>query len=153
MKVSVNKLENVVGDMELIETKMTGFCTFNGKWRSTKERIYRIEIKMEMSDGTSYVSSVNTSKFTYKPAGPATGRFPIDDISELDRALCKLNITRDFDIEEVGYYTDTYSLYVEYEDDPTPHLIAQESFPYEPFGDNEVLSLVALDEDDLGGER
>ena len=54
-----------------------------------------------------------------------------------------------FDIEEVGYYTDTYSLYVEYEDDPTPHLIAQESFPYEPFGDNEVLSLVALDEDDL----
>ena len=54
-----------------------------------------------------------------------------------------------FDIEEVGYYTDTYSLYVEYEGDPTPHLIAQESFPYEPFGDNEVLSLVALDEDDL----
>lgn len=54
-----------------------------------------------------------------------------------------------FDIEEVGCYTDTYSLYVEYEDDPTPHLIAQESFPYEPFGDNEVLSLVALDKDDL----
>lgn len=54
-----------------------------------------------------------------------------------------------FDIDEVGYYTDRYSLYVEYEGDPTPHLIAQESFPYEPFGDNEVLSLVALDEDDL----
>lgn len=54
-----------------------------------------------------------------------------------------------FDIEEQGYYTDIYSLYVEYEDDPTPHLIAQESFPYEPFGDNEVLSLVALTEDDL----
>ena len=117
MKVSVNKLENVVGDMELIETKMTGFCTFNGKWRSTKERVYRIEIKMEMSDGTSYVSSVNTSKFTYKPAGPATGRFPIDDISELDQALRKLNITRDFDIEEhkwlldraARFLVDTYS--------------------------------------------
>ena len=54
-----------------------------------------------------------------------------------------------FDIEEVGDYTDTYSLYVEYEGDPTPHLIAQESFPYEPFGDNEELSLVALDKDDL----
>ena len=106
MKVSVNKLENVVGDMELIETKMTGFCTFNGKWRSTKERVYRIEIKMEMSDGTSYVSSVNTSKFTYKPAGPATGRFPIDDISELDQALCKLNIARDFDIEEHKWLLD-----------------------------------------------
>ena len=53
-----------------------------------------------------------------------------------------------FDIEEKDY-TDTYSLYVEYEDDPTPHLIAQESFPYEPFGDNETISLVALDEDDL----
>ena len=90
MKVSVNKLENVVGDMQLIEEKMTEFCTLNGKWRSTKERVYLIEIKMEMSDGTSYVSSVNTSKFTYKPAGPATGRFPIDDISELDQALRSL---------------------------------------------------------------
>lgn len=96
---------------------MTGFCTFNGKWRSTKERVYRIEIKMEMSDGTSYVSSVNTSKFTYKPAGPATGRFPIDDISELDQALRKLNITRDFDIVEhkwlldraARFLVDTYS--------------------------------------------
>lgn len=105
MKVSVNKLENVVGDMELIETKMTGFCTFNGKWRSTKERIYRIEIKMEMSDGTSYVSSVNTSKFTYKPAGPATGRFPIDDIAALDAALRKLEI-RDFDVEEHAWLLD-----------------------------------------------
>lgn len=53
-----------------------------------------------------------------------------------------------FDIEEKDY-TDIYSLYVEYEDDPTPHLLAQSSFPYEPFGDNEVLSLVALTEDDL----
>ena len=105
MKVSVNKLENVVGDMELIETKMTGFCTFNGKWRSTKERVYRIEIKMEMSDGTSYVSSVNTSKFTYKPAGPATGRFPIDDIAALDASLRKLEI-RDFDVEEHAWLLD-----------------------------------------------
>ena len=55
-----------------------------------------------------------------------------------------------FDIDDDGsYYTDTYSLYVEYEDDPTPHLLARESFPYEPFGDNEVLSLVAIDKDDL----
>lgn len=53
-----------------------------------------------------------------------------------------------FDIDE-GADADTYSLYVEYEGDHTPHLIAQASFPYEPFGDNEVLSLVALDEDDL----
>lgn len=106
MKVSVNKLENVVGDMQLVEEKMTEFCTLNGKWRSTKERVYRIEIKMEMSDGTSYVSSVNTSKFTYKPAGPATGRFPIDDISELDQALRKLNITRDFDIVEHKWLLD-----------------------------------------------
>lgn len=105
MKVSVNKLENVVGDMELIKTKMTGFCTLNGKWRSTKERIYRIEIKMEMSDGTSYVSSVNTSKFTYKPAGPATGRFPIDDIAALDAALRKLEI-RDFDVEDHAWLLD-----------------------------------------------
>ena len=30
MKVSVNKLENVVGDMQLIEEKMTEFCTFSG---------------------------------------------------------------------------------------------------------------------------
>lgn len=105
MKVSVNKLENVVGDMQLIEEKMTEFCTLNGKWRSTKERIYRIEIKMEMSDGTSYVSSVNTSKFTYKPAGPATGRFPIDDIAALDAALRKLEI-RDFDVEEHDWLLD-----------------------------------------------
>lgn len=105
MKVSVNKLENVVGDMQLIEEKMTEFCTLNGKWRSTKERIYRIEIKMEMSDGTFYVSSVNTSKFTYKPAGPATGRFPIDDISALDAALRKLEI-RDFDVEEHDWLLD-----------------------------------------------
>ena len=105
MKVSVNKLENVVGDMQLVEEKMTEFCTLNGKWRSTKERIYRIEIKMEMSDGTFYVSSVNTSKFTYKPAGPATGRFPIDDISALDAALRKLEI-RDFDVEEHDWLLD-----------------------------------------------
>lgn len=60
---------------------------------------------------------MNTSKFTYKPAGPATGRFPIDDISELDQALRKLNITRDFDIEEhkwildraARFLVDTYS--------------------------------------------
>lgn len=54
-----------------------------------------------------------------------------------------------FDTDDAGYTADMYSLYVEYEGDPTPHLIAQASFPYEPFGDNEVLSLVALDEDDL----
>lgn len=41
MKVSVNKLEGIVGDMEFVKEKMTGFCTLNGKWRSTKERIYR----------------------------------------------------------------------------------------------------------------
>ena len=106
MKVSVNKLENVVGDMQLIEEKMTEFCTLNGKWRSTKERVYRIEIKMEMSNGDTYVASVHTSKFTYKPAGPATGRFPIDDISELDQALRKLQITRDFDIIEHKWLLD-----------------------------------------------
>lgn len=105
MKVSVNKLNDVIGDMELIAEKMTEFCTLNGKWRSTKERVYRIEIKMEMSDGTSYVSSVNTSKFTYKPAGPATGRFPIDDIAALDAALRKLEI-RDFDVEEHAWLLD-----------------------------------------------
>lgn len=54
-----------------------------------------------------------------------------------------------FDLDEEAGHTDVYSLYVEYEDDPTPHLIVQESFPYEPFGDNETISLVALDEDDL----
>ena len=53
-----------------------------------------------------------------------------------------------FDIDEEAD-TDTYSLYVEYEGDPTPHLIAQEAFSYEPFGDNEALSLVVLDEDDI----
>lgn len=105
MKVSVNKLENVVGDMELIETKMTRFCTLNGKWRHTKERVYRIEIKMEMSDGTSYISSVHTSKFNYAPAGPATNRFPINDISALDAALRKLEI-RDFDVEEHAWLLD-----------------------------------------------
>lgn len=105
MKVSVNKLNDVIGDMELIAEKMTEFCTLNGKWRSTKERVYRIEIKMEMSDGTSYVSSVNTSKFTYKPAGPATGHFPIDDIAALDAALRKLEI-RDFDVEEHAWLLD-----------------------------------------------
>ena len=99
MKVSVNKLNNIVGDMELVEEKMTGFCALSGKWRHTKERVYRIEIKMEMSNGDTYVSSVLTSKFTYKPAGPATGRFPIDDIAALDAALRKLEI-RDFNIEE-----------------------------------------------------
>ena len=38
-----------------------------------------------------------------------------------------------FDIDE---YSDsnTYSLYVEYEGDPTPHLIAQETFSYEASG-------------------
>lgn len=105
MKVSVNKLENVIGDMQLIEEKMTEFCTLNGKWRSTKERVYRIEIKMEMSDGTSYISSVYTSKFTYAPAGPATNRFPINDISALDAALRKLEI-RDFDVEEHAWLLD-----------------------------------------------
>lgn len=44
---------------------------------------------------------------------------------------------------------NTYSLYVEYEGDPTPHLIARETFSYEPFGDNEALSLVVLDKDDI----
>lgn len=53
-----------------------------------------------------------------------------------------------FDIDE-GNGDDVYSLYVEYEGDPTPHLIAQESFTYDPFGDNEVLSIVAFDGDDL----
>lgn len=105
MKVSVNKLNDIVGDMQLIEEKMTGFCTLNGKWRSTKERVYRIEIKMEMSNGDTYVSSVLTSKFTYAPAGPATGRFPIDDIAALDAALRKLEI-RDFDVEEHAWLLD-----------------------------------------------
>lgn len=112
MKVSVNKLKGIVGDMQLIEEKMTEFCTLNGKWRSTKERVYRIEIKMEMSDGTSYISSVNTSKFTYKPAGPATGRFPIDDISELDQALRKLQITRDFDTIEHKWLLDRAARFI-----------------------------------------
>lgn len=106
MKVSVNKLNDIVGDMQLIEEKMTGFCTLNGKWRRTKERVYRIEIKMKMSNGDTYISSVYTSKFIYAPAGPATGRFPIDDISELDQALRKLNITRDFDIIEHKWLLD-----------------------------------------------
>lgn len=52
------------------------------------------------------------------------------------------------DIDEYAD-TDTYSLDVEDEGDPTPHLIARETFSYESFGDNEVLSLVVLDEDDL----
>ena len=38
-----------------------------------------------------------------------------------------------FDLDEEAGHTDVYSLYVEYEDDPTPHLIVQESFPYDPF--------------------
>lgn len=105
MKVSVNKLNDIVGDMQLIEEKMTGFSTFQGKWRSTKERVYRVEIKMEMSNGYTYISSVLTSKFNYAPAGPATGRFPIDDIAALDAALRKLEI-RDFDVEEHAWLLD-----------------------------------------------
>lgn len=106
MKVSVNKLENVIGDMELIEERMTEFYTLSGKRRSTKERVYRIEIKIEMSNGDTYTSSVYTSKFTYKPAGPATDRYPINDLAALDSALRKLNFTRDFDVEEHKWLLD-----------------------------------------------
>lgn len=95
----------VVGDMQLIEEKMTEFCTLNGKWRSTKERVYRIEIKMEMSNGDTYISSVNTSKFTYKPAGPATGRFPIDDLAKFHEALGKL-VIQDLDVKKHGDILD-----------------------------------------------
>lgn len=102
-------------------------------------------------------------RFVYKPSAPAhyatfddgTAVYAIS--SEYDEP-CDMRMSEQqgtgiiskayFDIDEEDG-DDVYSLYVEYEGDPTPHLIAQESFPYEPFGDNEVLYLVALTEDDL----
>lgn len=97
MKVNVKKLRGVPGDMQLVLIRQTDFVTPEGEERSTKERVYRIEIKMEMSDGRSYVADVHVSKFAYKPAGPATGRFPVEDLEDLDYALRGLTINRDFD--------------------------------------------------------
>ena len=114
MKVSVNKLENIVGDMELIETKMTGFCTFNGKWRSTKERIYRIELIFKMSNGDTHVSTAYISKFAYKPAGSVLGRYPIDDLAKFHEALGKL-VIQDLDVNKyAGILDEAAAQFVHY---------------------------------------
>lgn len=137
MKVGIKKLDGVIGDMELVKKQTVSYETmYSNNLRTTTEFVYRIEIIFRMSDGTAV--RANGSDYD-EPC----------DMRMSEQQGTGVIAKAYFDIEEVGYYTDTYSLYVEYEDDPTPHLIAQESFPYEPFGDNEVLSLVALDEDDL----
>lgn len=97
MKVSVRKLKDAAGDMQLVLLRDTEFTAPDGEKRSTKERVYRIELRMQMSNGRSYFAEVHISKFADTTAGPAVGRFPIVDLEDLNYSLRGLKIERDFD--------------------------------------------------------
>lgn len=97
MKVSVKKIRGVAGDMQLVLLRDTEFVDLDGEKRSTKERVYRIEVKMTMGNGRSYVADVHVSKFADASAGPAVGRFPVVDLEDLNYTLRGIEINRDFD--------------------------------------------------------
>lgn len=100
MKVGINKLDGVIGDMELIKEQTVSFeTTYSNKIRSTTESIYRIELIFRMSDGSTHVSTQYISRFAYKPAGAALGRYPIDDLAKFNDALGKLDI-QDLDVDK-----------------------------------------------------
>lgn len=100
MKVGIKKIRGTAGDMQLVLMRDTEFVNLDGEKRSTKERVYRIEVKMEMSNGWSYVADVYVSKFADTTAGPAVGRFPIDDLEDLNHTLRGIEINRDFDVKK-----------------------------------------------------
>ena len=52
-----------------------------------------------MSDGSTHVSTQYISRFAYKPAGAALGRYPIDDLAKFNDALGKLDI-QDLDVDK-----------------------------------------------------
>lgn len=100
MKVRINKLD-AIGDMEFIKEQKVSYETmYSNKQRTTTERIFRIELIFEMSNGDTHVSNAYISKFAYKPAGPVLNRYPVDDIADLDRALRAVPEMRDFDVNE-----------------------------------------------------
>lgn len=100
MKVGINKLDGVIGDMELVKEQTVSFeTTYGNKIRSTAESVYRIELIFRMSDGSTHVSTQYISRFAYKPAGAALGRYPIDDLAKFNDALGKLDI-QDLDVDK-----------------------------------------------------
>lgn len=100
MKVGINKLDGVIGDMELVKEQTVSFeTTYSNKIRSTTESIYRIELIFRMSDGSTHVSAQYISRFAYKPAGAALGRYPIGDLAKFNDALGKLDI-QDLDVDK-----------------------------------------------------
>lgn len=52
-----------------------------------------------MSDGSTHVSTQYISRFAYKPAGAALGRYHIDDLAKFNDALGKLDI-QDLDVDK-----------------------------------------------------
>lgn len=58
-----------------------------------------------MSDGSTHVSSAYVSRFAYKPAGSALGRYPIDDLAKFHEALSKL-VIQDLDVKKHGGILD-----------------------------------------------
>lgn len=106
MKVGINKLNGVIGDMELVKKQTVSYETmYSNKRKTTTEFVYRIELIFRMSDGSTHVSSAYTSRFAYKPAGSALGRYPIDDIAKFHEALGKL-IIKDLDVAKHGDILD-----------------------------------------------
>ena len=100
MKVRINKLD-AIGDMEFIKEQKVSYETmYSNKQRTTTERIFRIELIFEMSNGDTHVSNAYISKFAYKPAGSVLNRYPVDDIADLDRELRAVPEMRDFDVNE-----------------------------------------------------
>lgn len=100
MKVRINKLD-AIGDMEFIKKQKVSYETmYSNKRRTTTERVFRIELIFEMSNGDTHISNAYISKFAYKHAGPALNRYPVDDIADLDRELRAVPEMRDFDVNE-----------------------------------------------------
>lgn len=106
MKVGIKKLDGVIGDMELVKKQTVSYETMYGnKLRTTTEYVYRIELIFEMSNGDTHVSNAYASRFAYKPAGSALGRYPIDDIAKFHEALSKL-VVQDLDVKKYGGILD-----------------------------------------------
>ena len=106
MKVGIKKLDGVIGDMELVKKQTVSYETmYSNKLRTTTEFVYRIELIFRMSDGSTHVSNAYVSRFAYKPAGSALGRYPIDDIAKFNEDLGKL-VIQDLDVKKHGGILD-----------------------------------------------
>ena len=67
-----------------------------------------------MSDGSTHVSTQYISRFAYKPAGAALGRYPIDDLAKFHEALSKL-VIQDLDVNKyAGILDEAAAQFVHY---------------------------------------